>query len=145
MGGAAQPWRLRTDLVVSVRQDALLEERSDPVRGPVGVLNPGQNPPHLHRGNPPSSPALLLPPGPWFPSHFSGLVRVCSFGMERARDGACSAGMFILGVLTVLWSAPNGVLSFNLYAERPTVYRGPDGSYFGYSVDFYQASSDSNT
>nr|XP_040020836.1 integrin alpha-8 [Gasterosteus aculeatus aculeatus] len=65
--------------------------------------------------------------------------------MERARDGACSAGMFILGVLTVLWSAPNGVLSFNLYAERPTVYRGPDGSYFGYSVDFYQASSDSNT
>ncbi|TMS10670.1 Integrin alpha-8 [Larimichthys crocea] len=25
------------------------------------------------------------------------------------------------------------------------VYRGPDGSYFGYSVDFYQATSDSNT
>uniref|UniRef100_A0A8C4EN12 Integrin, alpha 8 n=1 Tax=Dicentrarchus labrax TaxID=13489 RepID=A0A8C4EN12_DICLA len=35
--------------------------------------------------------------------------------------------------------------SFNLYAEHPTVYRGPDGSYFGYSVDFYQATPDSNT
>ncbi|KAL6109157.1 itga8 [Pungitius sinensis] len=65
--------------------------------------------------------------------------------MERARDCASSAGMFILGVLAVLWPALHGVLSFNLYAERPTVYRGPDGSYFGYSVDFYQASSDSNT
>uniref|UniRef100_A0A672Y676 Integrin alpha-2 domain-containing protein n=1 Tax=Sphaeramia orbicularis TaxID=375764 RepID=A0A672Y676_9TELE len=49
--------------------------------------------------------------------------------------------MFILGVLSAL----SGVWSFNLYSEHPTVYRGPDGSYFGYSVDFYQANSDSNT
>uniref|UniRef100_A0A3B4XZ78 Integrin subunit alpha 8 n=1 Tax=Seriola lalandi dorsalis TaxID=1841481 RepID=A0A3B4XZ78_SERLL len=35
--------------------------------------------------------------------------------------------------------------SFNLYAEHPSVYKGPDGSYFGYSVDFYQATTDSNT
>ncbi|CAG11957.1 unnamed protein product, partial [Tetraodon nigroviridis] len=34
---------------------------------------------------------------------------------------------------------------FNIYAEHPTLYRGPDGSYFGYSVDFYQASTDRNT
>jgi len=53
--------------------------------------------------------------------------------------------MFILGLLSVLWPALSGVLSFNLYAEHPTVYKGPDGSYFGYSVDFYQASPDSNT
>uniref|UniRef100_A0A8C9XZ46 Integrin subunit alpha 8 n=1 Tax=Sander lucioperca TaxID=283035 RepID=A0A8C9XZ46_SANLU len=37
------------------------------------------------------------------------------------------------------------IWSFNIYAEHPTVYRGPDGSYFGYSVDFYQPTSDSNT
>ncbi|XP_027142064.1 integrin alpha-8 [Larimichthys crocea] len=65
--------------------------------------------------------------------------------MERMWDCVSSAGMFILGVLSVLWPALNGVWSFNLYAEHPTVYRGPDGSYFGYSVDFYQATSDSNT
>ena len=51
----------------------------------------------------------------------------------------------MLGALCVLWPAPNGVWGFNLYAEHPTVYRGPDGSYFGYSVDFYQATSDRNT
>ncbi|KAF0045354.1 hypothetical protein F2P81_001883 [Scophthalmus maximus] len=53
--------------------------------------------------------------------------------------------MFLLGVLSVLLPALNGVWGFNLYAEHPTVYRGPDGSYFGYSVDFYQATTDSNT
>ncbi|CAI5662493.1 unnamed protein product [Oreochromis niloticus] len=64
--------------------------------------------------------------------------------MERGWDGVSYAGMFILGVLSVLSSA-NGVLGFNFYAEHPTVYRGPDGSYFGYAVDFYQATADSNT
>uniref|UniRef100_A0A671TQR3 Integrin subunit alpha 8 n=1 Tax=Sparus aurata TaxID=8175 RepID=A0A671TQR3_SPAAU len=61
--------------------------------------------------------------------------------MERVWDSVSSAGMFILGLLSAL----DGVWGFNIYAEHPTVYRGPDGSYFGYSVDFYQASSDSNT
>ncbi|XP_033983246.1 integrin alpha-8 [Trematomus bernacchii] len=61
--------------------------------------------------------------------------------MERVWDCVSCAGMFVLGLLSVL----NGVGSFNLYAEHPSVYKGPDGSYFGYSVDFYQASSDSNT
>ncbi|XP_028281620.1 integrin alpha-8 [Parambassis ranga] len=63
--------------------------------------------------------------------------------MERGWDCVSSTGMFILGLLSVLWL--NGVWSFNLYAEHPTVYRGPDGSYFGYSVDFYQATTESNT
>ncbi|XP_018545019.1 integrin alpha-8 [Lates calcarifer] len=65
--------------------------------------------------------------------------------MERVWDCVSSAGMFILGVLSVLWPALSGVWSFNFYAEHPTVYRGPDGSYFGYSVDFYQATTDSNS
>ncbi|XP_029958367.1 integrin alpha-8 [Salarias fasciatus] len=65
--------------------------------------------------------------------------------MERARDCVSSAGMSALGLLSVIWPLLSGVWSFNLYAEHPTVYRGPDGSYFGYSVDFYQATSDSNT
>ncbi|XP_035483725.2 integrin alpha-8 [Scophthalmus maximus] len=65
--------------------------------------------------------------------------------MERSWDCVSSAGMFLLGVLSVLLPALNGVWGFNLCAEHPTVYRGPDGSYFGYSVDFYQATTDSNT
>ncbi|MEQ2220681.1 integrin subunit alpha 8, partial [Ilyodon furcidens] len=73
------------------------------------------------------------------------LRSLLSFRMERVWDCASSAGMFMLGVLSVLWPAPNRVWSFNLYAEHPTVYSGPDGSYFGYSVDFYQASTERNT
>ncbi|XP_061631807.1 integrin alpha-8 isoform X2 [Phyllopteryx taeniolatus] len=61
--------------------------------------------------------------------------------MERSR----STGVFVVRLLSFLWCAPNGVWSFNFYAQHPTVYRGPTGSYFGYSVDFYQASTDSNT
>uniref|UniRef100_A0A3Q3DGT9 Integrin subunit alpha 8 n=1 Tax=Hippocampus comes TaxID=109280 RepID=A0A3Q3DGT9_HIPCM len=60
--------------------------------------------------------------------------------MERSRR----MGVFTLRLFSLLWCAPSGVWSFNLYAEHPTVYRGPSGSYFGYSVDFYQASTDSN-
>ncbi|KAG7242073.1 hypothetical protein INR49_024119, partial [Caranx melampygus] len=65
--------------------------------------------------------------------------------MERVRDCVSSAGMFTLGLMSVLWPALTGVWSFNLYAEHPTVYKGPGASYFGYSVDFYQATTDSNT
>ncbi|XP_040923620.1 integrin alpha-8 [Betta splendens] len=63
--------------------------------------------------------------------------------MERSWDRVSSTGIFIFGAL--LWPALRGVWSFNLHAERPTVYKGPSGSYFGYSVDFYQASTDSST
>lgn len=31
--------------------------------------------------------------------------------------------------------------AFNLDVDKPAVYRGPDGSYFGYAVDFYLADS----
>jgi len=33
--------------------------------------------------------------------------------------------------------------AFNLDLEKPTVYNGPEGSYFGYSLDFYQPTLDS--
>ncbi|XP_069770431.1 integrin alpha-8 isoform X2 [Narcine bancroftii] len=39
--------------------------------------------------------------------------------------------------LLLLWPLLPGCLSFNLDLEQPTVYSGPEGSYFGYSVDFY--------
>ncbi|KAJ3597738.1 hypothetical protein NHX12_001255, partial [Muraenolepis orangiensis] len=48
-------------------------------------------------------------------------------------------------VLALWWPVFSGVWSFNIHADNPAVYRGPDGSYFGYSVDFYQATADSNT
>uniref|UniRef100_A0A8C6SWF2 Integrin, alpha 8 n=1 Tax=Neogobius melanostomus TaxID=47308 RepID=A0A8C6SWF2_9GOBI len=65
--------------------------------------------------------------------------------MECMRDFLSSVGMFMLGFLAVLCPAPSAVWSFNLYAQHPSVYKGPDGSYFGYSVDFYQPTADRNT
>uniref|UniRef100_A0A8C1IWL0 Integrin, alpha 8 n=1 Tax=Cyprinus carpio TaxID=7962 RepID=A0A8C1IWL0_CYPCA len=35
--------------------------------------------------------------------------------------------------------------AFNLDLEKPTVYNGPEGSYFGYSLDFYHPTQDRNT
>nr|AAI54622.1 Zgc:172265 protein [Danio rerio] len=34
--------------------------------------------------------------------------------------------------------------AFNLDLEKPTVYNGPEGSYFGYSLDFYHPIQDRN-
>ncbi|XP_068614310.1 integrin alpha-8 [Brachionichthys hirsutus] len=65
--------------------------------------------------------------------------------MERASCSGSCAGMFVRVMLTMLCPALNGVWAFNIHAEHPTLYRGPEGSYFGYSVDFYQASNDRNT
>nr|XP_020026908.1 integrin alpha-8 isoform X1 [Castor canadensis] len=38
-------------------------------------------------------------------------------------------------VLGMLWSPPS--LAFNLDTDKLTVYSGPEGSYFGYAVDFH--------
>jgi integrin alpha 8 len=35
----------------------------------------------------------------------------------------------------MLWSPPS--LAFNLDTDKLTVYSGPEGSYFGYAVDFH--------
>ncbi|XP_041101408.1 integrin alpha-8-like [Polyodon spathula] len=38
-----------------------------------------------------------------------------------------------------------GIAAFNLDVEKPTVYSGPEGSYFGYSVDFHKPVPNRNT
>ncbi|XP_007904592.1 integrin alpha-8 [Callorhinchus milii] len=43
--------------------------------------------------------------------------------------------MYLFGCLLLVLSP--GCVSFNLDTESPTLYSGPRGSYFGYSVDFY--------
>lgn len=54
-------------------------------------------------------------------------------GAGRARRRHRPYPLFLLSAL--LW-AP-ALVAFNLDEEKPTVYSGPPGSYFGYSVDFY--------
>lgn len=44
----------------------------------------------------------------------------------------------IFGLLTL---CRRGCEAFNLDVDQPAVYSGPDGSYFGYAVDFYLADS----
>lgn len=41
----------------------------------------------------------------------------------------------VSAVLGMLWSP--ATLAFNLDVDKLTVYTGPEGSYFGYSLDFY--------
>lgn len=44
----------------------------------------------------------------------------------------------LISVSLILSDFLCGILAFNLDLENPAVYSGPAGSYFGYSVDFYQ-------
>ncbi|KAL0984892.1 hypothetical protein UPYG_G00150020 [Umbra pygmaea] len=57
-----------------------------------------------------------------------------------SADRMCGSFGMLCRVLSVL----SVVSGFNLHAERPAVYRGPEGSYFGYSVDFYRPTPDSS-
>uniref|UniRef100_A0A8C7VMD5 Integrin, alpha 8 n=1 Tax=Oncorhynchus mykiss TaxID=8022 RepID=A0A8C7VMD5_ONCMY len=62
----------------------------------------------------------------------------------------CAYRMYAFGgmlcrVVSVLWPVLSIVSGFNLHAERPAVFRGPEGSYFGYSVDFYRPTPESST
>uniref|UniRef100_A0A8C7Q6A8 Integrin, alpha 8 n=1 Tax=Oncorhynchus mykiss TaxID=8022 RepID=A0A8C7Q6A8_ONCMY len=57
----------------------------------------------------------------------------------------CTFGGMLCRVVSVLWLVLSVVSGFNLHAERPAVYRGPEGSYFGYSVDFYRPTPESST
>ncbi|XP_077392535.1 integrin alpha-V [Festucalex cinctus] len=57
--------------------------------------------------------------------------------MAAGRCGRPPASPAVLLVLA-LTLARRGA-SFNLDAERPSVYDGPPGSYFGFSVDFFKA------
>uniref|UniRef100_A0A671S382 Integrin alpha-5-like n=1 Tax=Sinocyclocheilus anshuiensis TaxID=1608454 RepID=A0A671S382_9TELE len=50
------------------------------------------------------------------------------------RHGCCPMGLSLLILLPLS-------VAFNLDVENPAVYTGPNGSYFGYSVDFYMTDS----
>lgn len=52
-------------------------------------------------------------------------------GSARSRQRPCP----LLLLSALLW-APT-LVAFNLDEEKLTVFSGPPGSYFGYSVDFY--------
>ncbi|KAI1885477.1 hypothetical protein AGOR_G00204100 [Albula goreensis] len=55
------------------------------------------------------------------------------------------ASAFIRTYFYLTWNIcfiPFGVGAFNLDVEKTTVYSGPEGSYFGYSVDFHRPSQE---
>uniref|UniRef100_A0A3Q3NBL0 Integrin, alpha V n=1 Tax=Labrus bergylta TaxID=56723 RepID=A0A3Q3NBL0_9LABR len=51
-------------------------------------------------------------------------------------------GRAAVGLLVLLCSLFGPCGSFNLDEDKPFVFSGPEGSYFGFSVDFFQASTD---
>lgn len=55
------------------------------------------------------------------------------------RRGRLPAVVVVESVAVVLVVLARGGGAFNLDAERPSVYDGPPGSYFGFSVDFFKA------
>ncbi|XP_053083807.1 integrin alpha-8 [Pangasianodon hypophthalmus] len=48
----------------------------------------------------------------------------------------------LISVSLILSDFLCGIVAFNLDLEKPAVYSGPTGSYFGYSVDFYHPTQD---
>lgn len=48
-----------------------------------------------------------------------------------------AGGQTALGVLVLAFVHFHRGGSFNLDTEKPAVYAGPEGSYFGFSVDFF--------
>ncbi|TMS16480.1 Integrin alpha-5 [Larimichthys crocea] len=63
-------------------------------------------------------------------------VKTPGIGALLARSLLC-----IIGLLFTF--SPPVCEAFNLDVENPAVYSGPEGSYFGYAVDFYLADSSS--
>uniref|UniRef100_A0A673K2G8 Integrin alpha-8-like n=1 Tax=Sinocyclocheilus rhinocerous TaxID=307959 RepID=A0A673K2G8_9TELE len=55
----------------------------------------------------------------------------------------CFFRVFFHGFL-LIFSVLCEAAAFNLDLEKPTVYNGPEGSYFGYSLDFYHPTQDRN-
>uniref|UniRef100_A0A8C9VCV5 Integrin subunit alpha 8 n=1 Tax=Scleropages formosus TaxID=113540 RepID=A0A8C9VCV5_SCLFO len=101
----------------------------------VTIIYPSSpsNPPHHHHLH-------LLPSDPISSDRWEG------GGVSPYRSLACTTGggsMQWHDARTLLRWASNlcplllGVAAFNVDVEKPTVYGGPAGSYFGYSVDFY--------
>ncbi|XP_066485219.1 integrin alpha-8 [Tiliqua scincoides] len=56
---------------------------------------------------------------------------------RRLPPSACCPDGALLALLLLLAPLAGMLRAFNLDQERLTVYRGPDGAYFGYALDFY--------
>ncbi|KAJ7322280.1 hypothetical protein JRQ81_018567 [Phrynocephalus forsythii] len=77
---------------------------------------------------------LLLPPLPPTPPSSPWRGR----GAAAAAAGGEGAFLLLLLPVVLLLASLAGTLrAFNLDPEKRTVYSGPDGSYFGYALDFY--------
>uniref|UniRef100_A0A672G3U1 Integrin, alpha 5 (fibronectin receptor, alpha polypeptide) n=1 Tax=Salarias fasciatus TaxID=181472 RepID=A0A672G3U1_SALFA len=63
------------------------------------------------------------------------------FGVKARGTVAFLARSFLCTVGLLLTFSPSVCEAFNLDVENPSVYSGPEGSYFGYAVDFYLSDS----
>lgn len=82
----------------------------------------------------------------FFKTNFSGLIYSPKMGLERFRVKTPGIGALLarslLCIIGLLFTfSPPVCEAFNLDVENPAVYSGPEGSYFGYAVDFYLADS----
>lgn len=65
-------------------------------------------------------------------------------GRLRAKTPGTAARLshsILCGIALLLTFSPPVFEAFNLDVDNPTVYSGPNGSFFGYAVDFYLADS----
>lgn len=129
-------------------------ERADPLGQPPEPAGQtaGSRRGDCHRGRaartgPPAD--LQTPPSPFAPS---GLLLACSspvcsrpgrramsaptrHGPRGSRVQPLARLWCLSAALGMLWSPASR--AFNLDVEKLTVYGGPEGSYFGYAVDFH--------
>lgn len=75
--------------------------------------------------------------------HFVSSIRLALTPLGFLSDkhpwrspAAMGRGRAVVGLLLVLVAQRCG--SFNLDVEQPSVFSGPERSYFGFSVDFFQ-------
>ena len=59
-----------------------------------------------------------------------------------ARQRIVAGGRSALGLLFLVCVGVHRGGSFNLDVDKPSVYSGPEGSYFGFSVDFFKPPND---
>lgn len=63
----------------------------------------------------------------------------------RCPAAAMAGGRTAAGLLVPLFVLFHRGGSFNLDVDKPFVYSGPEGSYFGFSVDFFKAPNNQNS
>ncbi|XP_015278281.1 PREDICTED: integrin alpha-5-like, partial [Gekko japonicus] len=70
----------------------------------------------------------------WWRSHRRRMAGSHAGWGPLAPSWLCLAGVWLLG---------SPVETFNLHADNPTFFSGPNGSYFGFALDFYRDSKGS--